>query len=198
MSDKEPEVIFLTQKELLEGLLQITGNLGVACTLLDRVINVTEEEFKITRQEIKDNISAEKRNARRRKRYRFNINMVKCWRRKKPDGTFVAHHIVALTDPRAEQALIILLSFGIDPNDAINGVYLPRFVKDTPHSTMPDACAHSTIHTDMYYANVVVMLRRTNVPGATKTDIENVLQEIALSLQVGTFPIDKPIKRGEV
>lgn len=53
----EPEIRFLEEKELLEGLLQITGNnLGAAHSLLDRVIDKTRDEFATTLREIQNNI----------------------------------------------------------------------------------------------------------------------------------------------
>jgi len=54
----------------------------------------------------------------------------------KPKNT-ASHHIVALTDPRAERALRILVKWGIDFNDEANGVNLPRYKKHVPHDSIP-------------------------------------------------------------
>ena len=52
-----------------------------------------------------------------------------------------AHHIVAQTDWRAQEARDILQREGIDINDADNGVLLPSEF-------------HQALHTDAYYATV--------------------------------------------
>lgn len=188
------EVVLVDEKELLEGLLQITGNLGAAHSLLDRVTDLTREEFQTTLREIKGNIGPELRNARRRAMYRLGKN-AGGYAGLRPEDVAL-HHIVAGWDRRAELALKILLQFGIDPHGAINSVYLPRSVGRTPHPDMPNACAHSKIHTKIYHENVFIMLERAaNVSGATKEDIEETLRDIALSLQVGTFPINEKMKR---
>jgi hypothetical protein len=190
----ELEIVYLDEKELLEGLLQITqGNLGKAHSLLDRVIKVTAEEFETTRTELKNNISRELRNARRRARYRFKKNMG-AYSGARPEDMDL-HHLAAGWDMRAQLAFRILLQFGIDPHSAVNGAYIPRSVRRTPHPDMPDAPAHSTIHTDFYHENVFFVLREAaTIPGATKEDIEEALRDIARSLQAGTFPLNKPIK----
>lgn len=62
-----------------------------------------------------------------------------------------AHHIVASTSPKAAAARQQLAKFGIDINDASNGVFLPR----GSASTNPTgASVHSRIHTNDYYASV--------------------------------------------
>ena len=190
----EPEIVLVDEKELLEGLLRITGNVGAAHSLLDRVIDKTREEFQITLSEIKDNISVELRRARRRATYRF----------KKSAGAYIGarpqdlalHHVVAGWDVRAERALRILLQFGIDPHSATNSAYLPRSMRHVPHPDLPTAHAHSVVHTEIYHDNVFVMLDRAALaPGATKADIEETVRDIAHSLQTGAFPIDKRINR---
>ena len=195
MNKSEPEIVFVEEKQLLEGLLQITGNnLGAAHSLLDRVIDKTREEFETTLSEIQNNIGPELRNARRRATRRF----------KKSAGAYPGllpadmdlHHLVAWWDKRGKEALVILIQFGIDPHSAINSVYLPRSMRRTPHPDMPRAYAHSKTHTGTYHRNVFIVLRdAAAVPGATKADIEEALQDVAQSLQVGTFPLHTPIQR---
>lgn len=64
------------------------------------------------------------------------------------------------------------------------------------HPDMPHAPVHNTIHTGTYHRNVYFILRETaSIPGATKSDIEKALREIALSLQSGTFPIYERLER---
>ena len=190
----EPEIRFVEEKVLLEGLLQITrNNLGAAHSLLDRVIEKTREEFATTLREIQNNIGPELRNARRRATYRFRKSAGP-YSGMRPEDMDL-HHLVAGWDERAVRALQILLQYGIDPHSAINSAYLPRSVKRTPHPDMPNARAHSKTHTDFYHENVFFVLREAaTMPGATKADVEKVLREIALSLQAGTFPLDKSIK----
>ena len=191
----EPEIRFLEEKELLEGLLQITGNnVGAAHSLLDRVIDKTREDFTTTLREIQNNIGSELRNARRRATYRFRKS-AGSYSGSRPEDMDL-HHLVAWWDRRGKDALMILLQFGIDPHGAINSAYLPRSVRCTPHPDMPGAYAHSKIHTRIYHANVFFVLREAaTMRGASKADVEKVLREIALSLQAGTFPIDEKIER---
>lgn len=195
MNKSEPAIVFLEEKELLEGLLQITGNnLGAAHSLLDRVIDKTREEFAATLREMQNNIGPELRNARRRATYRLKKSVGR-YPGLRSEG-MALHHLVAGWDKRAERALKILLQFGIDPHSSVNAAYIPRYVRHTPHADMPNARAHSTIHTNDYHDNVFVILREVAMmPGATKADVEKALREIAVSLQSGIFPIDEKIER---
>jgi hypothetical protein len=103
-----------------------------------------------------------------------------------------AHHVVSWYDSNASEARQILRQFGIDIDSTENGVYLPRFLKDVPHPDMPDAYAHSSVHTKAYYLNITDLLVGTSeIPGATKEDIQNVLRDIALELQSGTYPLSE-------
>jgi len=111
----------------------------------------------------------------------------------KPNGT-ATHHIAALTDRRAERALTILLKWSIDFNHEANRVNLPRYKKHVPHKTMPNAIAHSETHTNNYHDNVFTMLRIANSIATSKEDIINILREIAIDLQAGTFPINELIE----
>lgn len=105
-----------------------------------------------------------------------------------------SHHVVAWSDERAVMARSILMQFGIDIDSADNGVVLPTGVKNTPHKKMPDAYAHATIHTKIYYANITTLLNdASQLYNATKEDIIDTLQGIALDLQKGTFPLYKRI-----
>lgn len=62
-----------------------------------------------------------------------------------------AHHIVAGRAKSAAQARTVLKDFGVDINDAANGVFLPRSTR-VPNPT--GAAVHSTLHTNQYYATV--------------------------------------------
>jgi len=185
----------IERDELLDGLMSLTGsNLGLSHQLLKKVIEKTECEVKTTLKEIADNIDRETRNARRRGIYQLNRNMVLSSSHPvKPKHT-AAHHIVALTDSRAKNALEILLRWGISFNGEANAVYLPRYKKHVPHKLMPNAIAHSQTHTETYHANVVAVLMRVDLAATSKEDIIGALREIAADLQEGIFPIDKLLK----
>ena len=188
------ELELIEQDELLDGLMALTGyNLGLSHQLLDKVIKKTEYEVQTTLKEIANNIDREKRNARRRALYALNKNMrLSSNHPPKPKNT-ASHHIVALTDPRAERALRILLRWSIDFNDEANGVNLPRYKKYVPHNSMSDAIAHSQIHTENYHENVAFLLTEANSMATSKNDIIEVLREIAADLQLGVFPINERI-----
>ena len=90
-----------------------------------------------------------------------------------------AHHIVAGSDPRAQEARDILSNEGIDINDADNGVFLPKNknVENTGGATI-----HSTIHTNDYYEKVIETLRNAE-PGTAR----DVLKDIGEQLKNGSF-----------
>lgn len=188
------ELEIIKQEELLEGLMSLTdGNIGLSHQLLKKVIKKTEYEVKTTLKEIEGNIDRETRNARRRATYALNRNIHLSSKHPSKPANTAAHHIAALSDPRAKRALEILLSWGIDFNDEVNGIYMPRFIKHVPHSSMPNATAHSQVHTDQYHANVFIVLTRVDSAASSKQDIINALREIAIDLQAGTFPINELI-----
>ena len=190
----EPEIVYVDEKELLEGLLQITGGrLGAAHSLLGRVFEVTQEMLQPRLQELQSNIGRELSNAADRAADRFKKSMG-AYAGARPEDMDL-HHLVSWGHWRAEKALRILLQFGIDPHSAANGAYMPRSVGHTPHPDMPNAYAHNRIHTTIYHDNVFFVLREAaQIPGATKEDIEEILRDIALRLQAGTFPINERLR----
>ncbi len=188
------EVELVEQEELLDGLMTLTGhNLGLSHQLLEKVIKKTEYEVQTTLKEIADNIDREKRNARRRALYALNRNMCLSPNHPPKPKNTASHHIVALTDPRAKQALEILMKWGIGFNDEANGINLPRYKKHVPHGSMPDAIAHSQIHTEDYHENVIFLLTEVDSIATSRNDITEVLREIAMDLQAGAFPINERI-----
>lgn len=111
----------------------------------------------------------------------------------KPANT-AGHHIVSWYDEGAKAARQILRRFGIDIDSEENGVYLPRFKKHIPHPKMPEAYAHSEVHTEKYYLNITILLEaEANIPGATKEDIAAVLSEISEELKRGAFPLHERV-----
>jgi RHS repeat-associated protein len=90
-----------------------------------------------------------------------------------------AHHIVAGNDPRAAEARSILKREGIDINEAVNGVFLPKNSKYED----PPAATHSTLHTNLYYETINSRLREAQPGKVTET-----LNVIGKELLNGTFP----------
>ncbi|MCP3820578.1 DNRLRE domain-containing protein [Streptomyces sp. A3M-1-3] len=92
-----------------------------------------------------------------------------------------AHHIVASTSPKAAAARQQLAKFGIDINDAGNGVFLPRGSASVNPS---GASVHSRIHTNDYYANV------NNLIGGARnaSEARDVLGHLRRQLQGGYWP----------
>ncbi len=94
-----------------------------------------------------------------------------------PDYSNAAHHIVAGTSQKANEARVVLQKYGIDINDASNGVFLPT-AKGVSNSAY-----HPSLHTNTYYNKVNDMLR-----GATsKNDVLDILDDITEQLSNGTF-----------
>lgn len=206
------EIVYLTEEEMLAGLVEVcSNNTGAALSILDKAIMLTKQGihaklpesktpmldktieetiWQETLKKIKANFKHELKLGRRRGQYRLRVNMIKALCRFADEPDIAFHHLVALTDIRAIQAIEILIAFGIDVNEIANGCALPRFVSKTPHRAMLDAYAHSKIHTDLYYRNVTtVLLAVTDIPGATRDMVIKALQGIAEDLQAGIFPL---------
>jgi hypothetical protein len=82
-----------------------------------------------------------------------------------------AHHIVPSTHPRAQEAQRILKKYGVEINDAHNGLPLS-----------PEL--HSGLHTNKYIDKVTEMLRGAR----SKEDVIATLQEIAGLIKANRFP----------
>lgn len=98
----------------------------------------------------------------------------------RPPGT-AAHHIVAGSAPEAARARSVLSRFGVDINDAVNGVFLPA--NRTTLSPAPGA-THSTLHTRAYYEAVEKALMRAR----SRQEVLVVLETIRRALLSGGFP----------
>ena len=94
-----------------------------------------------------------------------------------PAYAYNAHHIVAKGDKRAESARKILSKYGIDIDDAANGVFLPV------GKNVTEGTNHWGLHTDEYYKAI-----NESLEGATsKEQAIKALEEISASLANGTF-----------
>ena len=91
------------------------------------------------------------------------------------------HHIVAHGDDRAKQALDVLDKFGIDVDDAVNGVFLPGF-KTSPNPLKK--AVHGNVHTNAYYTAINNRLGDAKSPYQAR----RILQEIADELEKGIVP----------
>ncbi len=92
-----------------------------------------------------------------------------------------AHHIVAANAEAASTARAVLRRFGVDIDDAANGVFLPS---NASASTAAPGSLHSTVHTKTYYAEVTARLLRAT----SKQDVTDVLDDIRQMLLSGSFP----------
>lgn len=96
-------------------------------------------------------------------------------------GETAAHHMVASTSPKAAAARQQLSKFGIDINDADNGVFLPRGSASVNPS---GASVHSRIHTNDYYSYVNDMIGGARNAGEAR----DVLGYLRSQLQGGYWP----------
>jgi hypothetical protein len=99
--------------------------------------------------------------------------------------TVHAHHVVAATDPSADESRRMLFRWGIGINDVDNGVFLPAY-KDTIVSSLPKASKHVLVHTDRYHVNVLARL--TLAPSDSSPDGRLALRQIKQELIDGVFP----------
>lgn len=80
-----------------------------------------------------------------------------------------AHHVVALADPEARPARLLIFSWGIGINDADNGVFLPRHGVGSPG--YPNAAHHSPYHKLAYHLGVLARLQRANDQPGGRTQL---------------------------
>lgn len=96
---------------------------------------------------------------------------------KRPNYSHATHHIVAGTSRKANEARAILQKYGIDINDAPNGVFLPT-AKDVSNSAY-----HPSLHTNAYYEKVTNLLENAS----SRQDVLDILKDIGEQLSNGTF-----------
>ncbi len=99
---------------------------------------------------------------------------------KRPPGTD-AHHIVAANAEAAKDARLVLRRFGVDIDDAANGVFLRSNANVA--SSAPGSL-HSTVHTSGYYNYV----NRALTSARSRADVVAVLGRLRQMLSAGTLP----------
>ncbi len=191
---------YVTIQELEQDLLNVTGNPALAKQQVAQYAIYYRGKVIDSARYKKGLISKEELILSRHIRWehnkrhscKLNENMLAAGRG--PRGKNVAaHHIVSWNDPRASKSRLRLAGFGIDIDHEANGVFLPRFAKYTPMDSMPNAEAHSKIHTNEYYLNVETLLTATIGEGLGRTDIIELLRDIGDELQSGDFPIHEEL-----
>ncbi|CCU71759.1 MAG: AHH domain-containing protein [Thalassolituus sp.] len=111
----------------------------------------------------------------------------------RPDSNFEAHAIVSGGHARAIAAREILAQYQLRIDDPTNGVWLPNFKKNL--SGYPDFnYAHRPLHRKIYYLNITSCLEQAMSSAHARV----ILRRIAQGIIVGTFPIDRRLKRKEV
>jgi uncharacterized protein RhaS with RHS repeats len=92
-----------------------------------------------------------------------------------------AHHIVAGTARAAAPARAVLSRYGVNVNEAVNGVFLPA---NRAAQAASGGAYHRTLHTNEYYRNVSNILQAAQ----SREDVVAGLQTISTMLQNNTFP----------
>lgn len=200
MQHREDE--YVTVQELEQDLLAATGNPALAKLQAQQyaimyrgevIDSVRYQKGLITQ---KDFILSRHVRWQHNKRHSdcLSQNMLVAGRGPRDKNT-AAHHIVSWNDMKAAKARLRLAAFGIDINHEANGVFLPRFNKNTPFQSMPNAVSHSKIHTTKYYLNVEYLIEETIAAGLGREGIIETLQEIGEELAEGHFPIKELIEK---
>lgn len=94
-----------------------------------------------------------------------------------PDYPNAAHHIVAGSSPKANEARAVLQKYGVDINDAENGVFLPT------QKGVSNSAYHPSLHTNAYYDKVNKLLSEATC----EEDVLDILEYICDELIDGTF-----------
>lgn len=98
---------------------------------------------------------------------------------RQPGGT-AAHHVVASTSKKARVARDHLERLGIDINDSVNGIFLPKN-KSTPNPGKRSV--HSSIHTNRYYNTV----SRRVVKARSKAEAKAIIRRIKREAKKGKW-----------
>lgn len=91
---------------------------------------------------------------------------------------YAAHHIIPATDKKAKIARDILSLYGIDINDAINGVYLPTY-RD---KTSTQGIEHNGRHPESYSEKISILIEDAHNIGG-KNGVLNKLKDIKNKLE---------------
>lgn len=194
----EYKYIGVSISEVLEGLIDITGSHTESEYLIDEIVREYELEYADALKIKKGEKTPEQVAKEREYRRLSQKHSIKLRRNMEAAGRFGpvntdAHHIVPWNagDDNAKMARRILEQVGIQVDDEVNGVYLPRNSKYVPHPKMPNAYAHPIIHKRIYYLNIAALLDKEK---GSKEGVESVLRDIAKELTDGTFPLNELIE----
>jgi hypothetical protein len=105
----------------------------------------------------------------------------------RPSQYHEPHHIIPEGDERAARAREILENAGIRPNDAANGVWLPRTTKGVSSEvgiTGGAFTSHDSIHTARYFTEIT---QRLELAEGTNT-VPEAMQLIRMQIELGIFP----------
>ena len=94
-----------------------------------------------------------------------------------PNYKNAAHHIVAGTSPKADEARAIFAKYNVEINASDNGVFLPT------ERNVSEALYHPSLHTNEYYRKVNQLLRNAN----SKEDVLDILDFMREELLDGSF-----------
>ena len=94
-----------------------------------------------------------------------------------PDYKNAAHHIVKSNDPKTQGLREHFENYGININDADNGVFLPSSLKVKTENNLT-AISHSKIHTNDYVKKVNDRLINLHSESEIRTELRNIKTEI--------------------
>lgn len=191
----------VTVQELEQDILTVTGDpvrakaKAQAFSIYYRNVVIDSVRFcqgRITEDDLKYSRSIQWQHMKSHSK-KLAENMQKAGRGKRPGNT-AAHHIVSWNDQRAGKARLRLAAFGIDIDNEANGIYLPLHKAHVPLKSLPNAYAHSTIHTEKYYLNVEFLIEESVMEGLGHRGIIDTLRDIADDLEDGQFPLKSLIE----
>jgi hypothetical protein len=193
LDDDQQELYFalseiIHDEEVIQETIKLY-RLGKAQDLLCAEMTLLKTgSFTMVDNVIKSNI---KKRASARPKFDTKLRKALIKANKLPDliRQYEAHHIVAKDAKLARRAQEILFALGIDLDDPVNGVFLPKTERDKHKGTLKKAYVHGGIHTKAYYANVNLQIIETYENSVDKENMKRTLRDIADELQKGTYPI---------
>ncbi|PFD37011.1 hypothetical protein CN285_21455 [Bacillus cereus] len=105
-----------------------------------------------------------------------------------PPYSNAAHHLTPWNDKRAVEAQELLKEFGIHPDSAANGVFLPYKVNEYVTTEVLHIGNHSTD----YMKEVTKVLKEVKEYGGTQADAVAALHDIRTRLLDGSLKLNNP------